>query len=161
VIWKCKAGKKILTSIKDDLFYNYLQSRSRLFIITRHCTIKCCTALGQFACCWLHKLTKLTREVWNKLIRGTGMSLKEEAGLHRPYSTLVSAVTSDLCENGGPHRCTWRQSCNVILRMFFLRSVLGSMYETILNTVSAPYIDHLGFSGLANQNIILLEAASC
>jgi hypothetical protein len=91
--WKGKAGEMKFSSLKGDklLINAHLVGPPSSRYLVR-CTIEWCTESGRFACFCLHKLTKLTREILNRLIRGAGRSLKEEAGLHRPYSTLVSGV---------------------------------------------------------------------
>jgi hypothetical protein len=109
VIWEGEAGEKSLSSIKGDR--SYKRSPSRSSTIKLRCTIKLCTASGRLAClARTHKLTKLTREIWDRLIRGAGMSLKGEAESHRPYFALVSGVHKDLCKRDGLRRPQWRTS---------------------------------------------------
>jgi hypothetical protein len=92
VFCKGKAGEMRFSSLEGDklLIAHHVGLPSSRCLV--RCTIEWCTESARFACFCLHKLTKLTREILNRLIRGAGRSLKEEAGLHRPYSTLVSGV---------------------------------------------------------------------
>ena len=109
VLWEGEAGEKSLSSIEG--YRSYKCSPSRSSIIKLRCTIKLCTASGRLAClARTHKLTKLTREIWDRLIRGAGMSLKGEAESHRPYFALVSGVHKDLCKRDGLRRPQWRTS---------------------------------------------------
>jgi hypothetical protein len=110
VLWEGEAGEKSLSSIEGYQSYKCSPSRSSIIIKLR-CTIQLCTASGRLAClARIHKLTKLTREIWDRLIRGAGMSLKEEAESQRPYFASVSGVLKDLCKRDGLTRPQWRKS---------------------------------------------------